>query len=293
MRNEADFTNYIQNRLEAVEIFSETQSTRNVELDGALKTASKNQTGKAGYPDHIALVEDFVLVMEDKSDRLKLILRDGSEISQSVDATQNYAVNGALFYAQKIIDGTRYKKIFAFGNVGDRKHHIIQPVFIDGDRNIKVLPEVDTFKNFTAENIDAYYRRMVLGEESAEEIELKKILRQAETLHEHLRNYGQLGEDEKPLVVAAILLALAEGKNFNVAQLTGDKINTDGEKIFYHPYRYLFSDTVKRFKLKNFLSKEFVYLFLKTIILQQKNKYNYGYKFNKTRMRRQKIFFCL
>ena len=131
MRNEADFTNYIQNRLAAVEIFSETQSTRNIELDGALKTASKNQTGRAGYPDHIALVEDFVLVMEDKADRLKLVLRDGNEISQSVDATQNYAVNGALFYAKKILDGTRYKKIFAFGNAGDRKHHIIQPIFID------------------------------------------------------------------------------------------------------------------------------------------------------------------
>ncbi|MBQ3435396.1 MAG: hypothetical protein IJG24_10205, partial [Selenomonadaceae bacterium] len=223
MRLEADFTNYIQNRLEAVEIFSETQSSHNVEIDSALKTASKSQTGKAGYPDHIALVDDFVLVMEDKPDRLKLVLREGGEISQTVKAVQEYAINGALFYAQKIIDGSPYKKVFAFGNVGDRKHHIIKPIFIDGDKNIKELPEVDTFKNFTAENIDAYYRRMVLGEESAEELELKQILRRAETLHEHLRNYGQLGEDEKPLVVSAILLALAEGRNFNINQLTGDK----------------------------------------------------------------------
>lgn len=237
--NEADFTHYIQNRLADVEIFSDTQGSHNVEINGALKSASKNQTGKIGYPDHIALVEGFVLVMEDKFDRLKLVLRDGNEISQSVDATKNYAVNGAIFYANKIIDGTQYKKIFAFGNAGDRKHHIIKPIFIDEQKNIIELPEVDTFKNFTAENIESYYRRMVLGEESAEEIELKKILRQAETLHEHLRNYGQLGEDEKPLVVSAILLALAEGKNFNTNQLTGDKINTDGEKIFYHVENHL------------------------------------------------------
>ena len=233
MRLEADFTNYIQNRLAAVEIFSDTQSSRNVELDAALKTASKNQTGKAGYPDHIALVEDFVLVMEDKSDRLKLVLREGGEISQSVDATTNYAINGALFYALKILDATRYKKIFAFGNVGDSKHHILKPIFIDGDKNITELPEVDTFKNFTAENIESYYRRMVLGEESEAEIELKKILRQAETLHEHLRNYGALGETEKPRVVSAILLALAERKHgFNINQLTGDSVENDGMKIF-------------------------------------------------------------
>ena len=108
MRNEADFTNYIQNRLADAEIFADTQSSHVAELDGALRTASKSQTGNAGYPDHIALIDDFVLVMEDKSDRLKLVLRDGGEISQTVDATQNYALNGALFYALKILDGTRY-----------------------------------------------------------------------------------------------------------------------------------------------------------------------------------------
>ena len=239
MRKELDFTNYIQNRLSDVEIFSETQSSHVLEVDNALGTASKNQTGFRGYPDHIALVEDFILVMEDKSDRLHLVLRDGSEISQSIDAIKNYALNGALFYALKILDGTRYKKIFAFGNAGDSKHHIIQPIFIDSQKNITELPPVDTFKNFTAENIDAYYRRMVLKEIPPEELELKKILRRAELLHEHLRNYGQLGEDEKPLVVSAILLALAEGKNFNVEMLTGDKIKTDGEKIFEHVENHL------------------------------------------------------
>ena len=79
--SEADFTNYIQNRLADVEIFSDTQSSHNVEFDDALKNASKSHTDKRGYPDHIALVRDFVLVMEDKSDRLKLILRDDGELS--------------------------------------------------------------------------------------------------------------------------------------------------------------------------------------------------------------------
>jgi len=239
MRAESNFSNYIQNRLTAVEIEASMEGIRNLELDRALKTASKNQTGLRGYPDHIALIDDFVLVMEDKADRLHLILREGGEISQSVDATKNYAINGALFYAYKIIDNSNYKKIFVFGNAGDSKHHIIKPLFIDGDKNIIELPEVDTFKNFTAENINAYYRRMVLGEEPPEEVELRQILSRAKTLHEHLRNYGQLGEDEKPLVVSAILLALAEGRNFNVAQLTGDKIKNDGAKLFEHVENHL------------------------------------------------------
>ncbi len=68
-------------------------------------------------------------------------------------------------------------------------------------------------------------------------------------------------------------------------------VNYNGSVVenFYHPYRCLFSDDVKRFKLKNHAGNEFVYLFMKAIILQQKAKYSYGYKFNERRMRRQKI----
>lgn len=50
-------------------------------------------------------------------------------------------------------------------------------------------------------------------------------------MHEDLRNYGQLGDSEKPLVVSAILLALEE-KDFSTENLTGDSIKTDGQKIF-------------------------------------------------------------
>lgn len=68
-------------------------------------------------------------------------------------------------------------------------------------------------------------------------------------------------------------------------------VNYNGSIVenFYHPYTAIFSDDVKRFKLENFSGNEFVYLSLKTVILRQKNKYAYGYKFNETRMKRQKI----
>lgn len=218
--------------LEAAAIESDMQVSSNVELESALKNASKNQTGGVGHPDHIAVVKDFVLVMENKLDRSKLCLRADGEIDQSVEATRNYAVNGAVFYAQKILAHSTYKKIFAFGNVGDRRHHIIKPVFVGVD-GIKELPNVETFKNFTVENIDAYYRRTVCGQESARELELKTIVNRAKELHEHLRNYGQLGEDEKPLVVSAILLALAEKPyGFRFDQLNADPIESDGLKIF-------------------------------------------------------------
>jgi hypothetical protein len=68
-------------------------------------------------------------------------------------------------------------------------------------------------------------------------------------------------------------------------------VNYNGSVVetFYHPYECIFSDDVKRFILKNRNGNKYVYLFLKSVILKQKSKYQYGYKFNETRMKQQKI----
>ncbi len=76
-----------------------------------------------------------------------------------------------------------------------------------------------------------YYKEQVLGETPQETLELENILKKSSELHERLRNYGQLGDSEKPLVVSAILLALSE-ESFSIDSLTGDHLKTDGEKIF-------------------------------------------------------------
>ena len=68
-------------------------------------------------------------------------------------------------------------------------------------------------------------------------------------------------------------------------------VNYNGSVVenFYHPYRAIFSDDVKRIKIKISNANQYHYLFLKTIILKQKEKFAYGYKFNGERMSVQKI----
>lgn len=58
---------------------------------------------------------------------------------------------------------------------------------------------------------------------------------------------------------------------------------------FYHPYKALFSDDVKRVSFKKGVNNEFTLQFLNTAISKQKEKYTYGYKFNSKRMKKQKI----
>lgn len=69
-------------------------------------------------------------------------------------------------------------------------------------------------------------------------------------------------------------------------------VNYNGSVVenFYHPYECIFSDDVKRISFKDDEGQnKYCYLFLKQMILKQKEKYRYAYKFNGDRMARQKI----
>lgn len=68
-------------------------------------------------------------------------------------------------------------------------------------------------------------------------------------------------------------------------------VNYNGSVVenFYHPYTAIFSDDVKRLSLKRIEGNKYLYLFLKNAILKQKSKYQYAYKFNESRLKRQKI----
>lgn len=69
-------------------------------------------------------------------------------------------------------------------------------------------------------------------------------------------------------------------------------VNYNGSVVenFYHPYSCVFSDDVKRMSFKDEQGQnKYCYLFLKQMILQQKEKYRYAYKFNGNRMARQKV----
>lgn len=74
------------------------------------------------------------------------------------------------------------------------------------------------------------------------------------------------------------------------ANVLGVNYNGSVVENFYHPYEAIFSDDVKRLKWKDEVKgNKYTYLFLKQMILSQKIKYAYGYKFNGERMKRQKI----
>ena len=232
-KNEKALDFHIGKLLDQAKIDYTPNASNIKEIQDALKTASKKGTGRAGYPEFTARSGDYILVIEDKADLNKQASytdETETELATDTKSITDYAENGALHYANEIVAKTNFKKVFAFGCSGDEKHHTIRPMFVD-EKGYKLLQPVENFENFSAENISDYHKYEVLEETPPETVELAEILKKSAELHEALRNYGQLGDSEKPLVVSAILLALAE-KSFKVDSLTGDKFKTDGEKIY-------------------------------------------------------------
>lgn len=226
---------FVRELLKQSNIKFDEQGSCVVEIDNALKTASKNKTGKVGFPEFVCYVKDYIIVIEDKADLAKHVnhLPSGDGYLMNTASIKNYAVNGAVFYAKHLVENTNFKKIFAIGVSGNEKNHIITPVFIDDSKTTYPLDNIETFISFNEKNIDNYYGREVLKENTHEK-ELKEILQQASKLHEDLRNYGNLKDTDKPLVVSGILLALneIEHKGFSIDNLNNDSEITDGQKIY-------------------------------------------------------------
>ena len=235
MKKEAATDLWVHDLLKEAGIELDAQGSSIKEIDDALKTASKRGTGKSGFPEYVGVVKDFILVLEDKASLENHIKRDSDKIiSLETRDVTDYAVNGALFYARHLSQNTSYRKIFAFGISGNEKKHRITPLFVDDRCNLFELDDVESFILFNEKNIDEYYLRDVLKEHTDKEKELNEILSDAKILHEHLRNYGNMKDEEKPLVVSGILLALRErdNGNFSIDSLVGDSQITDGQKIY-------------------------------------------------------------
>lgn len=213
----------------------EPQGSSIKEINEALKSASKKGTGNVGFPEFVGVIKDFILVIEDKADLQKHIkLDDKNLICTKSSSITDYAVNGVYFYGKHLINNTNYKKVIAFGVSGNEKHHKITPLWINEREYCKILPDIESFYNFNEDNIEEWYIKEILKEDTTSEKETKEILKFAKQLHEDLRNYGNLQDTQKPLVVSGILLALREieKKSFNLDDLNGDNVETDGEKIF-------------------------------------------------------------
>lgn len=90
---------FVRKLLEQAKIQFDEQGSDIKEVNDALKTASKSQKGNAGFPEFVAQVKDFLLVIEDKADldkHCKYAQKDSDEIVGGGYRTLFRLINQAL-----------------------------------------------------------------------------------------------------------------------------------------------------------------------------------------------------
>lgn len=260
MPNEITLTDQlVRKKLDDAGLTYEEQGSSNPIISGALKNASKSGKG-VGKPEFIIEKPELnlVLIIEDKRDNNKLILKDSNNEllldTGPSSSVSNYAVNGAVHYAKHILEKTYYRECIAIGITGDSKIHNIKPFYVTNEE-IRELEDLDTFENFDMYNIKDYYNQVILGKKSKEEILSESLIKVAKELHEDLRNYGQVKEEEKPLIVSGILLALEKNEEKGIEGLNSETLRGstnprtyDGSKILDSINNYIAESDIPKNK---------------------------------------------
>ncbi|WP_304341184.1 HsdM family class I SAM-dependent methyltransferase [Metaclostridioides mangenotii] len=267
---------WVRREIENLDISYTEQTSDIKEVKDALKKASKQGGKGSGKPEFVFLVNDTLIVVEDKPSISQLeLLDDEGNLDLSVPkASANYAVNGAVHYAKHIVEKTNnFKDVIAIGATGNSDARRVLVYNVKNENNETTIRKIGTLDNWqvlTPMNFDEWYGVNVLGglsKDQKSELELKKVAAQ---LHENLRNYASLEGENKATVISAILLALNE-PSFNIDRLTGVKEPNDGLIIYRAIEDYMTKNKISpEFKVEIVMNK---FSFIKTnVALNEKRK---------------------
>lgn len=239
------------------------QETINSEIDNALKDYESKSGGKGGNrPDAKVLLQDknlnyYPILIEYKGEKGKLVKLDKENQVENITSKNepnfknisSFAVNGAVHYANALLQHTSYTDIIAIGMTGHKDvkgniHHEIGVYFISKD-NLGVGQKIGDYSDFSflaPKNFDAFIEKVKLLSLTEEELEKlkerkeKEIDKSLQNLNHHIyQNEKGLGENDRVYLVAASIIAtlgvpgkvpILKKEHLNSSPEHG---NTDGE----------------------------------------------------------------
>ena len=231
------------------------------------------------------------------------IATDHVEKIQRVDDSFNE--NEGLFLQTAITAsvGTKYQYGYKFSQKRIKRQTVVLPINEAGD------PDYDYMNEYVNHQRKSMLNRYIcFAKKQLSKLQYKEIptLSEKEWIPVILDDIFSIGSGtrlesrnkqpgSRPFVGAAdnnngVTGFVSNNNASNDSNVLGVNYNGNGMCIgFYHPYECIFSDDVKRFHLKNYEDNAYVLLFFKSIILKQKSKFGYLYKFNAERMAKQRL----
>lgn len=273
---ENDVDDFVRRKLESfgfvrhIDFFEKTSISDYMKkaLKGGSKTVKK--TG-FGIPDFACSKYNIPIVIEDKFSLKKLINENKEGIRIDGNFAKDYAVNGAISYAQAMIDSGMYSEVIAVGVAGDNDSNVeIRVYFVFGSHSegVKYLKDVVTL-DFMANAIsfNSFYEGAKLTEQERHQILIdskEKLSKYAAKLNKLMHNHN-ITAPQRVLYVSGMLLAMQEVKSENgevlIKGLAPDDLHgheseklRDGYKIFLQIDAFLEEKNIEREKRKLMLS---------------------------------------
>ncbi|EDC5553469.1 N-6 DNA methylase [Salmonella enterica] len=273
---ENDVDDFVRRKLESfgfvrhIDFFEKTSISDYMKkaLKGGSKTVKK--TG-FGIPDFACSKYNIPIVIEDKFSLKKLINENKEGIRTDGNFAKDYAVNGAISYAQAMIDSGMYSEVIAVGVAGDNDSNVeIRVYFVFGSHSegVKYLKDVVTL-DFMANAIsfNSFYEGAKLTEQERHQILIdskEKLSKYAAKLNKLMHNHN-ITAPQRVLYVSGMLLAMQEVKSENgevlIKGLAPDDLHgheseklRDGYKIFLQIDAFLEEKNIEREKRKLMLS---------------------------------------
>ncbi|WP_205728494.1 HsdM family class I SAM-dependent methyltransferase [Bacillus wiedmannii] len=181
-------------------------------LKGSAKTKNKSNFGK---PDFHLENYRIPVVIENKLHTNKLIAQTKSGLKMDDKSISNYAINGAVYYAQNMIASDKYHEVIAIGVAGDSEDDVsisvyyvfgssAEPKLMTDYKNLNFLENKKTF--------DSFYEDATLSEKEKHRI----LIDSQELLKKHannlniLMNNHNIPVDQRVVYVSGMLLAMQD-----------------------------------------------------------------------------------
>lgn len=171
----------------------EEQKSQDKTIERCLSKASKSGKENPGRPEFIIRPKEhpnMLLVVECKADITK-------HKSDTLEEPKVYAVDGALHYAKAL---SQKYNVIAIAVSGEKDFKVSS--YIVNDKIVK-----ECSNNFLDLNS---YLVLINNDGDIKKQNESKIISFAEELHNYLRDYAKLSENEKPLLVGGILICLRD-----------------------------------------------------------------------------------
>ena len=215
---ESDVNDYVKKYLENLGLkklidFNE-ESGMSEYMKQALQGSAKTQN-KTGKPDFHIEKYNIPIVIENKLGNKNHISSTKNGLKMDEKSIRNFAVNGAVYYAQSMIASKKYDEVVAIGISGNDDDSVkisvyyvfsasIEPKYMASYTTLDFVQNQDSY--------DAFYKEATVTEEERHRILIKtreEIVKHAKKLNKLMNNHN-IGVDQRVVYVSGMLLSMQD-----------------------------------------------------------------------------------